>query len=65
MRLRPERHFADSLITVRLVIARFLTRWLPRFHSAINSIQSQEPRASHVQRRNLSGSSSARVGYTS
>jgi hypothetical protein len=27
---RPERHFADSFITVRLAIALFLARWLPR-----------------------------------
>jgi hypothetical protein len=27
---RPERHFVDSFITVRLVLALFLTRWLPR-----------------------------------
>ena len=27
---RPERHFADSFITVRLAVARVLTRWLPR-----------------------------------
>ncbi|HVZ36879.1 MAG TPA: transposase [Polyangiaceae bacterium] len=27
---RPERHFADSFITIRLAIARFLARWLPR-----------------------------------
>jgi hypothetical protein len=27
---RPERHFADSFITIRLAIARMLVRWLPR-----------------------------------
>jgi malate synthase-like protein len=27
---RPERHFADSFITLRLVIARAIVRWLPR-----------------------------------
>jgi hypothetical protein len=27
---RPERHFADSSITVRLAIARVLATWLPR-----------------------------------
>ena len=27
---RPERHFVDSFITVRLAIALFLARWLPR-----------------------------------
>jgi hypothetical protein len=27
---RPERHFADSFITIRLVIARAIARWLPR-----------------------------------
>lgn len=27
---RPERHFADSFITVRQEMARVLTGWLPR-----------------------------------
>ena len=27
---RPERHFVDSFITCRLVIARAIARWLPR-----------------------------------
>lgn len=27
---RPERHFADSLITIRLALARAIARWLPR-----------------------------------
>jgi hypothetical protein len=26
----PERHFVDSFITIRLVIARAIARWLPR-----------------------------------
>jgi hypothetical protein len=27
---RPERHFVDSLATIRLTIARVLLKWLPR-----------------------------------
>ena len=27
---RPVRHFADSISTIRLTMARFLVRWLPR-----------------------------------
>src|SRR5512133_4108427 len=27
---RPERHFADSFVTIRLAIARALVTWLPR-----------------------------------
>jgi hypothetical protein len=29
-RSRPERHLADSFITIRLAIAREISRWLPR-----------------------------------
>jgi hypothetical protein len=27
---RPERHFVDSLATIRLTLARVLLKWLPR-----------------------------------
>ncbi len=30
-RLRPERHFVDSFITIRLALARAIARWLPRW----------------------------------
>ena len=29
-RSRPERHFVDSFITIRLALARAIARWLPR-----------------------------------
>jgi hypothetical protein len=30
-RSRPERHFVDSFITIRLALARAIARWLPRY----------------------------------
>jgi hypothetical protein len=42
----PERHFADSFVTTRLAIAKYLARWLPRCslchhsHATSNSLLS-------------------------
>ena len=48
---RPERHFADSFITVRLAIARATTTWLPRCpccHRNDTSRRGRPPRPSRT-----------------
>jgi len=48
--LRPERHFVDSFITCRLVIARAIARWLPRCpfcHRFYADPESEHPGTEH------------------
>src|ERR1039457_6039018 len=52
---RPERHFADSFITVPLAVARVLTRWLPRCPLCHRRPSAAPPDAhAHEHRRRIS-----------
>src|SRR5256885_6087244 len=46
---RPERHFPDSLITVRLLVARTVASWLPRCPTCHHRRARLRPRLPAIQ----------------